>query len=135
MVFLCDYRIAIQGMYYALTQGMTNGDYGFIMYEQSPAEILQKSERPFKWFYPSWTSTIKAMGKIRDNAFRVVLVLGPSAAKSSYSNFTSELKRRMAEFGSKAYVGMIEGTRKPKNVTKVCMLYRHESAPRIYGSH
>ena len=122
VVLLCDYRVALQVMYYASIEGMVEGEYGFILYELSPSEVSGKFKNPFKWFYPSWTKTIKEVGKIRDNSFKVVIVLSSKVVSGSYAKFTSQLIERMKDFGSTAYVGMIKGTRKPKNRTSVCTL-------------
>ena len=105
-------------MYYALKERMTKGEFAFIMYEESPVEVWRKLKRPFMWFFPSYSNAFESMRKIRDEAFKVVIVLGPSAEKREYIKFTEELKRRMTEFGSDSYSGL-ERNGRPRNMSMV----------------
>ena len=119
VIFLCSYEIATEGMYYAWKEGMTDGDFAFIMYQQSRFEILQNLNRSFTWFTSSWYdgSRIDTIKK----AMTVALVLGPVTPKQSYETFATELKKRMSEkpFFSDGYLGMNNGSGKPKNISEV----------------
>ena len=106
-------------MYYAWKEGMTNGDFAFIIYEQSRSNILQKLKLSFLWFSSDWYDGSRI--NIIKKAMSVALVLGPVTPEKSYETFATELKKRMHEkpFFSDAYLGMIYGDGKPRNSSEV----------------
>ena len=110
-------------MYYAWKEGMTNGDFAFIIYEPSRSSILYNLKPSFLWFSSSWYDGSRI--NIIKKAMSVVLVLGPGTPEKSYETFATELKKRMSEkpFFSDAYLGLIHGSGKPRNSSEVKVCY------------
>ena len=97
---------------------MTNGDFAFIMYEQSRYQILQKLKYQFQWFASGWYDGLRAQAI--EKAMRAALVLGPVIPQTGYNTFAMKLKNKMAHwpFFSDAYLGnMTNG--KAKNLAEV----------------
>ena len=118
VIFLCEYDYAIEGIYYAWKEGMTNGDFAFIMYEQSRDQISRRLKSQYQWFASSWYDGSRAPAI--EKAMRAALVLGPVTLQRGYNTFAMKLKNKMAHwpFFSDAYLGnMTNG--KAKNLAKV----------------
>ena len=97
---------------------MTNGDFAFILYEQSRDQILQKLEYQFLWFASGWYDGSRAPAI--EKAMRAALVLGPVTLQRGYNAFAMKLKNKMAHwpFFSDAYLGnMTDG--KARNLAEV----------------
>ena len=102
---------------------MTKGEFAFILSELSANNVQQKMQHPWKWFVAHYLNTFRFWREVREE-FGSVLVLGPKAPQSDYSEFEKKLKERMSEapFFSTAYNGSISGTEKDKSQSRVSSL-------------
>lgn len=109
VVFVSDFYIAREGMLHAYDEGMTKGDYAFIMFELDQTQVALYTRQPFKWFFSSYRTTLNRYHHVKE-AFEAALVLAiKSPSSESYPKFTAELKRRAPDkpFDSHVYEGFL----------------------------
>ena len=107
--------MAREGIHYAWKEGMTKGDFAFILFEFSVNTILQRKRYPFRWFVPHYEKNFKDFKKVREE-FGSVLIFGPKTPQSNYRDFEKKLKEELskAPFFSDAYERNISRTTKMK---------------------
>lgn len=123
VVFVSDFYIAREGMLHAYDEGMTKGDYAFIMFELDQTQVSLYTRQPFKWFFSSYRTTLNRYHHVK-KAFEAALVLAiKSPSSKSYPSFTAELKRRAPDppFDSHVYEGFLwkKSSKFPANKTEV----------------
>ncbi len=120
---LTSYSIAREAILVASQQGMTDGDYAFVIVKKDVDEVSTKMEKPFKWFVSHWKSTLNATEEVK-KAFESVLILAPKLPTPSFQDFVDRLRKTMAgpPFYSKAYRGKINGTNMDKARSKVSIV-------------
>ena len=123
MIYVSEFFLAREGMLHAYDEGMTNGDYVFIMFELDQSQVSLFYQQPFKWFFSSYPSTLKRFQHLQ-TAFHAAFVLAiKSPSSHNYSLFKNEIKRRATEppFYSKVYTGYLwdKNEKFPANKTEV----------------
>ena len=96
-------------MLQAYDEGMTDGDYAFIMFVLDQSEMSLYTKRSFKWFFSSYETSLNRYHHVK-KAFEAAFVLAiKSPSSESYPNFTTELKKRSRDppFYSKVYEGYL----------------------------
>ena len=115
--------MAREGMLQAYDEGMTNGDYAFIIFVLDQSEMSHYTELAFKWFFSSHKTSLNRYHHVK-KAFEAAFVLAiKSPSSESYPNFTAELKKRSSDppFYSKVYEGYLWTNKSnfPANKTEV----------------
>ena len=115
--------MAREGMLQAYDEGMTDGDYAFIMFVLDQSEMKLYTKRAFKWFFSSYKTSLNRYHHVK-KAFEAAFVLAiKSPSSESYPNFTAELKKRSRDppFYSKVYEGYLwkDNSKFPANKTEV----------------
>ena len=123
VVFVSSFHMAREGMLQAYDEGMTDGDYAFIMFVLDQSEMSGYTDLAFKWFFSSYKTSLNRYHHVK-KAFEAVFVLAiKSPSSESYPNFTAELKKRSPDppFNSKVYEGYLwkDNSDFPANKTKV----------------
>ncbi|XP_078348931.1 atrial natriuretic peptide receptor 1-like isoform X2 [Oculina patagonica] len=129
VVFVSDFYIAREGMLHAYDEGMTKGDYAFIMFELDQTQVALYTRQPFKWFFSSYRTTLNRYHHVKE-AFEAALVLAiKSPSSESYPKFTAELKRRAPDkpFDSHVYEGFLWA--------KNSKFLANKTEPPIYGAY
>lgn len=118
--------MAREGMLHAYDEGMTDGDYAFIMFVLDQSEMSLYTKLTFKWFFSSYKTSLNRYHHVK-KAFEAAFVLAiKSPSSKSYPNFTAELKKRSRDppFHSKVYEGYLwnQNSKFPANKTEVSNL-------------
>ncbi|XP_020613215.1 atrial natriuretic peptide receptor 1-like isoform X2 [Orbicella faveolata] len=129
VVFVSSFYMAREGMLHAYDEGMTDGDYAFIMFVLDQSEMSLYTKLTFKWFFSSYKTSLNRYHHVK-KAFEAAFVLAiKSPSSKSYPNFTAELKKRSRDppFHSKVYEGYLwnQNSKFPANKTE----------PPIYGAY
>ena len=110
-------------MLHAYDEGMTDGDYAFIMFVLDQSDMSRYTKQSFKWFFSSYTTSLNRYHHVK-KAFEAAFVLAiKSPSSESYPRFTAELKKRSRDppFYSKVYEGYLWKNKSdfPANKTEV----------------
>ena len=132
VVFVSSFYMAREGMLHAYDEGMTDGDYAFIMFVLDQSEMSIYTKQSFKWFFSSYTTSLNRYHHV-EKAFEAAFVLAiKSPSSESYPNFTAELKKRSKDppFFSKVYEGYLwtKTTKFPANKTEVSYFMENQSS-------
>ena len=120
-------------MLHAYDEGMTNGDYVFIMFELDVTQVSLYTRQPFKWFFSSYSSTLNRYHHVK-KAFEAAFVLAiKSPSSESYPRFTAELRRRSPDppFDSHVYEGYLW----KKNLKSLANKIEVSDSSKIYHSY
>lgn len=77
IVFMCDYKVAREALVYAHEEGLTNGEYVFIIVMMSPVTFGTKIKYPFKWFVSAYSEDEASEFAVK-RAFETTLLVGPT---------------------------------------------------------
>lgn len=125
IIVLEDFRYAKELLLPACEEGLTNGDYAFILFFLNHLEVLVNKNTSHSWAYPHCDSN-DSYGRCKfQQAFDSALVMSLNINESSrsYTDFQQTVKQRSKEspFYSQVYEGhLFDNTDfPPKNQTEV----------------
>jgi len=109
IIVLEEFRYAKELLLPACEEGLTNGDYAFILFFLNHDEVLGNKQNPNSWAYPHCDSNDSYSRCKFQQAFDSALVMSLNINESSgtYTNFQRTVKQRSKEspFYSQGYVG------------------------------
>ena len=118
MIFICEYPLALEGLYYASKAGINTDTkkekYAFIVIEDSPIHLQRMLLQQHWWFYPDVAGRdVKEVEQEVKKIFDSVLVIGSQrnftgsaeGELARYTNFSKEVIQRLSKppFYSTAY--------------------------------
>ena len=77
IIFLCDYHVTREALVYAHQEGLTNGEYVFIIVIMSPETFQTNNNKTFKWFMSSYDMDNTSEAAVQ-KAFETTLLVGPT---------------------------------------------------------
>ena len=111
IIFICEYSMTLEGLYYALKSGITKEKFAFIAIEESPISLELRLSNPTAWFASEAlsrnnTDFIPAVQKIFDSVLVFASQRQLAGDRTKYDYFSKEVRRRMSEplFNSTAYL-------------------------------